>query len=113
MLVKPTLGLLVVLAGNCVAQLGFNRYSFDSGVVNPKCTRNEKRAAKDAFIDAILNKMTVPELGAYFLRYANCSFLTRRIVLQLHLMFADNMVGPNSDNALYGVYVRHQHFRTF
>ncbi|KAF7333056.1 Glycoside hydrolase family 3 protein [Mycena venus] len=83
MLVKPGLGLLVAL-GSCVAQLSFNKFSFDSGVVNPKCTRDEKRAQKDAFIDAILDKMTVPEL-----------------VMQLHLMFADNMVGPNSDNALY------------
>ncbi|KAJ7174641.1 glycoside hydrolase family 3 protein [Mycena filopes] len=84
MLAKPVLGLLVVL-GSCVAQLSFNsRYSFDSAAVNPKCARDEKRADKDAFIDALLDKMTVPEL-----------------VMQLHLMFADNMVGPNSDNALY------------
>ncbi|KAJ7342621.1 glycoside hydrolase family 3 protein [Mycena albidolilacea] len=84
MLLKPALGLLAAL-GSCVAQLTFSsRYSFDSGAVNPKCARNEKRAEKDAFIDALLDKMTVPEL-----------------VMQLHLMFADNMVGPNSDNALY------------
>ncbi|KAJ7210633.1 glycoside hydrolase family 3 protein [Mycena haematopus] len=83
MLVKSALGLLFAL-GNCVAQLSFNKFSFDSGVVNPKCTRNDKRASKDGFIDAILDQMSVPEL-----------------VMQLHLMFADNMVGPNSDNALY------------
>lgn len=64
MLVKPALSLLVAFGG-CVAQLSFNKYSFDSGVVNPKCAPNEKRAEKDAFIDAILNKMTVPELGAW------------------------------------------------
>ncbi|KAJ7196943.1 glycoside hydrolase family 3 protein [Mycena pura] len=85
MLVKPALGLLLA-ASYCVAQLGFNKYSFDSGVQD---TWNEKRAEKDAFIDALLDKMTVPEL-----------------VLQLHLMFADNMVGPNSDNALYDFAMR-------
>jgi hypothetical protein len=63
MLLKPVLGLLAAL-GSCVAQLTFgSRYSFDSGVVNQKCARNEKRAEKDAFIDALLDKMTVPELG--------------------------------------------------
>ncbi|KAJ7476840.1 glycoside hydrolase family 3 protein [Mycena galericulata] len=83
MRVTPSLGLLVGIGG-CVAQLSSNRYSFDSSLLNPKCARDEKRADKDAFIDALLDEMTVPEL-----------------VLQLHLMFADNMVGPNSDNGLY------------
>ncbi|KAK7053734.1 glycoside hydrolase family 3 protein, partial [Favolaschia claudopus] len=85
MLVKLVLGLLLA-CGSCVAQLSFPRYSFDSPS-NSKCARDDKKVAKvakDAFIDAILNKMTVPEL-----------------VMQLHLMFADNMVGPNSDNGLY------------
>ncbi|KAJ6579657.1 glycoside hydrolase family 3 protein [Mycena vulgaris] len=88
MLLKPTLCLLAAL-GSSVAQLSFNKYSFDSGTVNPKCARDGKKAEKDAFIDALLNKMTVPEL-----------------VLQLHLMFADNMVGPNSDNSLYDFAMR-------
>ncbi|KAJ7165677.1 glycoside hydrolase family 3 protein [Mycena crocata] len=84
MLVKPALGLLVVLSG-CVAQLSFDKYSFDSGVDKAaRCKRDEKNTHKDAFIDALLDKMTVPEL-----------------VLQLHLMFADNMVGPKSENELY------------
>ncbi|KAJ6603052.1 glycoside hydrolase family 3 protein [Mycena sp. CBHHK59/15] len=73
--------------GTCVAQLSFDKYSFVSGNDNPKCARDGKRAEKDAFIDAILDQMTVPEL-----------------VLQVHLMFADNMIGPNSDNDLYGTH---------
>ncbi|KAJ7286480.1 glycoside hydrolase family 3 protein [Mycena rebaudengoi] len=81
------LGLLGLL-GTCSAQLSFNKYSFDSGV-NAKCARDGKKAEKDAFVDAILNKMMVPEL-----------------ILQLHLMFADNMIGPNSDNSLYDFSMR-------
>ncbi|KAK0205764.1 glycoside hydrolase family 3 protein [Desarmillaria ectypa] len=39
---------------------------------------------KDVFLDDLVNKMTIPEL-----------------VMQLHLMFADNVVGPRSENELY------------
>ncbi|PBK80691.1 glycoside hydrolase family 3 protein [Armillaria gallica] len=39
---------------------------------------------KDLFLDDLVNKMTIPEL-----------------VMQLHLMFADNVVGPRSENELY------------
>ncbi|KAJ7069083.1 glycoside hydrolase family 3 protein [Mycena belliarum] len=83
MLVETVLRLLVVISG-CAAQLSFSRYSFDSGAVNSNCARDGQKTKKDAFIDALLHRMTVTEL-----------------VLQLHLMFADNMVGPNSDNGLY------------
>ncbi|KAJ7618463.1 glycoside hydrolase family 3 protein [Roridomyces roridus] len=79
------LGLLVSLSG-CVAQLSPIKYSFGSGS-NSKCARDERALDKDAFVDALLDSMTVPE-----------------IVMQLHLMFADNMIGPNSDNSLYEDY---------
>ena len=39
---------------------------------------------KSAFIDNLVNQMTVPEM-----------------VMQVYLMFADNVIGPFSDNALY------------
>ncbi|TVY14011.1 Periplasmic beta-glucosidase [Lachnellula arida] len=39
---------------------------------------------KDSFLNNLVANMTIPEL-----------------VMQLHLMFADNVVGPNSDNGLY------------
>ncbi|KAJ6110911.1 beta-glucosidase [Penicillium sp. IBT 16267x] len=39
---------------------------------------------KAAFLENLVMNMTIPEL-----------------VLQMHLMFADNIIGPNSDNALY------------
>ncbi|KAG7439704.1 glycoside hydrolase family 3 protein [Guyanagaster necrorhizus] len=39
---------------------------------------------KDAFLDSLVNEMAIPEL-----------------VMQLHLMFADNVVGPMSKNELY------------
>ncbi|CAG8961854.1 hypothetical protein HYFRA_00014045 [Hymenoscyphus fraxineus] len=40
--------------------------------------------AKHAFLESLIAEMTVPEM-----------------VMQLHLMFADNVVGPASDNSLY------------
>ncbi|KAF7300961.1 Glycoside hydrolase family 3 protein [Mycena indigotica] len=66
----------------CLAQFGFTKYNFDDGVTH--YLHDEKREAKDAFVDTLLNKMTTQEL-----------------IMQLHLMFADNMVGPHSDNSLY------------
>ncbi|KAA1475400.1 glycoside hydrolase family 3 protein [Dentipellis sp. KUC8613] len=53
---------------------------FDACTVAP-------RADRDAFVDDLLNKMTVPEL-----------------VRQLHLTFADNVIGPDSRNELYDDY---------
>ncbi|ORY71448.1 glycoside hydrolase family 3 protein [Pseudomassariella vexata] len=44
---------------------------------------------KDAFIDDLIGKMTLPDL-----------------VLQMHLMFGDDIVGPNSDNGLYDYTMR-------
>lgn len=41
---------------------------------------------KDEFLEELVTNMTVPEL-----------------VLQLHIMFADDVVGPNSSNELYGI----------
>ncbi|KAF8917429.1 glycoside hydrolase family 3 protein [Mucidula mucida] len=58
------------------------------------CSRNEyppigrdarqPQMERDDFLDELVAEMTLPEL-----------------VMQLHLMFGDNIVGPNSDNALY------------
>ncbi|KAF2467159.1 glycoside hydrolase family 3 protein [Lindgomyces ingoldianus] len=45
--------------------------------------------AKDAFISDLVTKMTIPEM-----------------VLQLHLMFASNVIGPASDNSLYDIAMR-------
>ncbi|OQE23653.1 hypothetical protein PENSTE_c008G07139 [Penicillium steckii] len=39
---------------------------------------------KESFLEDLVSNLTIPEL-----------------VLQLHLMFADNIIGPNSDNGLY------------
>ena len=46
---------------------------------------------RDAFVSDILNNLTVPEL-----------------VHQLHLTFADNVIGPKSQNELYDSYVGNQ-----
>ncbi|KAJ7062794.1 glycoside hydrolase family 3 protein [Mycena amicta] len=72
MRLQPLLGLLLV-AGSCSAQLafGFNKYSFDSGVT--EYPHDEKRATKDAFIDALLNKMTTG--GAHFISCSPTTWL--------------------------------------
>ncbi|KAF2448507.1 glycoside hydrolase family 3 protein [Karstenula rhodostoma CBS 690.94] len=45
---------------------------------------DSRAKAKDAFIDDLLSRMGIPDL-----------------VQQLHLTFADNIIGPASDNSLY------------
>ncbi|KIK63662.1 glycoside hydrolase family 3 protein [Collybiopsis luxurians FD-317 M1] len=62
---------------------GPRHYSFDSQS-GPKQARSDENAERDTFINAIVNEMTVEEL-----------------TMQFHLMFADNIVGPKSDNGLY------------
>ncbi|KAJ6155905.1 beta-glucosidase [Penicillium chermesinum] len=47
-------------------------------------TRSQWSAEKQTFIDSLVANLTIPDM-----------------VLQMHLMFADNIIGPNSDNALY------------
>ncbi|KAI9710588.1 MAG: hypothetical protein M1820_002724 [Bogoriella megaspora] len=51
--------------------------------------RDGRSVERDAFLDNLVNNLTVSEL-----------------VLQLHLMFADNIVGPKSDNGLYDYAMR-------
>lgn len=53
---------------------------------NALTPRNE---SKDAFINNLVSQMTLPDL-----------------VLQMHLMFADNIIGPASDNSLYDFALR-------
>ncbi|KAK0219542.1 glycoside hydrolase family 3 protein [Armillaria nabsnona] len=48
------------------------------------CVKACSNLDKDVFLDDLVNKMTIPEL-----------------VMQLHLMFADNVVGLKSENELY------------
>ncbi len=52
------------------------------------CVKACSNLDKETFLDDLVDKMTIPEL-----------------VMQLHLMFADNVVGPRSDNELYGVII--------
>jgi hypothetical protein len=51
--------------------------------------RSGNTTAKDLFIDGLVSQMTIPDM-----------------VLQFHLMFADNIVGPASDNSLYDFAMR-------
>ncbi|KAK0467422.1 glycoside hydrolase family 3 protein [Armillaria novae-zelandiae] len=48
------------------------------------CVKACSNLGKDVFLDDLVKRMTIPEL-----------------VMQLHLMFADNVVGPRSENELY------------
>lgn len=61
---------------------------------------------KSAFLDNLVMNMTIPELGMEHGLFSNLVSLSKAkthiIVLQMHLMFADNIIGPKSDNALYG-----------
>ncbi|KAJ4346388.1 uncharacterized protein N0V89_010317 [Didymosphaeria variabile] len=50
---------------------------------------DSRTEAKDAFIDDLLSQMEIPDL-----------------VQQLHLTFADNVIGPASDNSLYDFELR-------
>ncbi|KAJ4293538.1 hypothetical protein N0V90_008821 [Kalmusia sp. IMI 367209] len=52
-------------------------------------TRNERHEEKDTFLDDLLSRMEIPDL-----------------VQQLHLTFADNVIGPASDNSLYDFELR-------
>ncbi|KAF9259836.1 glycoside hydrolase family 3 protein [Marasmius fiardii PR-910] len=71
------------------SQLWPERFSFSDSIVHELIrghgeSERMKRAEKDAFVKDLVDKMTVEEL-----------------VMQLHLMFADNVVGPNSTNELF------------
>ncbi|KAI0314760.1 glycoside hydrolase family 3 protein [Amylostereum chailletii] len=54
---------------------------------NPNLCSLSKRDERTTFIDALLSNLTVPELAR-----------------QLHLVFADDVVGPNGTNSLYDAY---------
>ncbi|ESK88175.1 glycoside hydrolase family 3 domain protein [Moniliophthora roreri MCA 2997] len=66
-------------------QLWPESYSFSAGLQ----FGNSKRAGKEAFVNDLVERMSVEEL-----------------VMQLHLMFADNVVGPKSSNELYDFALR-------
>lgn len=57
---------------------------------------------RDTFLDDLVAKLTVPELGIVILNTHSGLALIIYIVHQLHLMFADNVIGPKSQNELYG-----------
>ncbi|KAJ6613156.1 glycoside hydrolase family 3 protein [Mycena sp. CBHHK59/15] len=60
-----------------------SQVSFSDAVLSPKSPSSE-RLPKDEFLDNLVASMTIPEL-----------------VLQMHLMFADNIIGVASDNGGY------------
>ncbi|KAL1845200.1 hypothetical protein VTK73DRAFT_932 [Phialemonium thermophilum] len=77
----PLLSLGSLLAGPAQFRLS-GGYSAYGALALP----NGQTEDKDAFLDRLVANMTVADL-----------------VLQLHLMFADDIVGPQSDNAYYNI----------
>jgi len=60
---------------------------------------------KEEFIDRLVKNMTIADLGEYRDSvFANAADFIL-VVLQLHLMFADDIVGQNSDNGLYSMLI--------
>lgn len=57
---------------------------------------------RDAFLDDLVAKLTVTELGILIYHTVGLLLMVSIIVHQLHLMFADAVVGPKSQNELYG-----------
>ncbi|KAJ3778545.1 glycoside hydrolase family 3 protein [Lentinula raphanica] len=65
---------------------GPQHYSFETQQRSAQASKIQNSdEARDSFIHDLVTKMTSEEL-----------------TMQLHLMFADNIVGPDSDNGLYG-----------
>lgn len=62
---------------------------------------------KDQFVDSLVSKMSVSDLGKFYAHTEKKAWITQManrycVVLQLHLMFADDIVGKDSHNELYG-----------
>jgi hypothetical protein len=63
--------------------------------------RSVSNGTKETFLESLIANMTIPELGKLLSSFM--MFLTNlKLVLQLHIMFSDNIVGPDSQNELYG-----------
>ncbi|KAJ8073027.1 hypothetical protein PM082_019895 [Marasmius tenuissimus] len=82
-------GAFVATTANAWRQLWPERFTFSDSIIHGSIgARDEfgraKRAERDAFVKDLVDSMTIEEL-----------------VVQLHLMFADNVVGPNSTNELF------------
>ncbi|KAL0564475.1 hypothetical protein V5O48_017569, partial [Marasmius crinis-equi] len=75
-------GAFFVTSAAAWSRLWPDRFTFSDSLVHT--STRVKRADRDAFVKDIVDKMTIEEL-----------------VIQLHLMFADNVVGPNSTNELF------------
>ncbi|KAF2651489.1 glycoside hydrolase family 3 protein [Lophiostoma macrostomum CBS 122681] len=78
--------ILVFLLG----ALGVTNHVSASGHSTAEASWSKRtNGSKEAFINDLVSQMAVPDL-----------------VLQLHLMFADNIIGPSSDNSLYELAMR-------
>ena len=92
----------IVCNGTYLADILPNTLSSNNPALNGRrFPRDAKSAQRDAFLDNLVTNLTVPELGMEN-GVHRAIILTKQSVLQLHLMFADNIVGPRSDNGLYG-----------
>lgn len=78
---------IIVISLFGLGQLSYVNASNHGGIAtSQRIPRNE---SKDAFLNSLISQMSLPDL-----------------VLQLHLMFADNIIGPASDNSLYSFAMR-------
>ena len=71
---------------------------------------NSPSSEQDLFISELVNNMTVADLGERVFRVSRShlsecrtddAYETRKPVLQMHLMFGDEIVGRESDNSQY------------
>ena len=71
---------------------------------------NSPSSEQDLFISELVNNMTVTDLGERVFRVSRShlskcrnddAYETRKPVLQMHLMFGDEIVGRESDNSQY------------
>ncbi|KAJ3882409.1 glycoside hydrolase family 3 protein [Lentinula edodes] len=83
-LFRPVFLIFILFIHQCIIAFGPRHYSFETqerfGNIRARVVDEER----DTYIKAIVGEMTPEEL-----------------IMQVHLMFADNIIGPNSDNGLY------------
>jgi hypothetical protein len=94
----------------CVTSQLFSKdFSFNPqhgiGENDQAASYNTRALQKDAFLDTLVANMTVLELGELSQRLLTefARLIELIPALQLQLMFADSIIGPNSDNALWGL----------
>lgn len=68
----------------------------------PSLAKRQAQADKDVFLDELVDSMTLAEQGMRSCMAELAVELTGALVHQVHLMFADNIIGPASDNSQYG-----------